>query len=82
MFCTLNEFIEDTEDVRHDGNIKSKIINELRYLRCELAKHFHNIARDVLAFVRNPYLVAPTDLISIFNGDDNDQNEFIATKND
>ena len=53
------------------------ISDEYQFLCCELAKHFHNISRDDLVFFRNPYLVA-----SIFNGDDNDQNEFIATKND
>ena len=35
-----------------------------------------------LSFVRNPYLVAHTDLINIFNGDDNNQDEFIAIKYD
>ena len=58
----------------------TKIIDELQFPRCELAKHFHNISRDDLAFVRNPYLVAGTDLINIFNGDDDNQYEFIAPK--
>ena len=82
MFYTLNEFLEDTEDVRHDDSIKSKVIDELQFLRFELAKHFPNISRDDLSFVRNPYLVARTDLINIFNGDDNNQDEFIAIKYD
>ena len=71
MFYTLNEYLEDTEDVRYDDNIKSKIIDQLQFVCSELAKYFHNISRDHLAFVRNPYLVARTDFISIFNGDDN-----------
>ena len=57
MFYTLNEFLEDTEDVRHDDSIKSKVIDKLQFLRFELAKHFPNISRDDLSFVRNPYLV-------------------------
>ena len=76
MFYTLNEFLEDTEDARHDDNIKSKVIDELQFLRFELAKHFL-VSSDDLSFVSNSYLVA-----SIFNGDDNNQDEFIAIKND
>ena len=36
MFPTLNEFLKDTEDVRLDDSVKSKIINNLHSLRCEL----------------------------------------------
>ena len=60
----------------------TKLIDKLQLLCCEMAKHFPNISKDDLAFVRNPYLVARTDLISIFNEDDNNQDEFIAIKND
>ena len=38
--------------------------------------------RDDLAFVTNLYLVADADLLSMFSGDDNTQEEFIALKND
>ena len=57
MFYTLSEFLENTEHVLHDDNIKSKTINELQFIRCELAKQFPNISRDDLAFVRHTYLV-------------------------
>jgi len=60
MFPTLNELLEDTEDVRLNDNIKSKIINNLYSLRGEFANYFPDIARDDSAFVRNPYLVADT----------------------
>ena len=41
---TLNEFLEDNEDMRLNDDVKSKIINNLQYLRCEFAKYFprHN----------------------------------------
>ena len=42
IFHTLNKFLEDTEDVRHDGNVKSKIINSLQSLRYEFVQHFPN----------------------------------------
>ena len=59
-----------------------EISDKLQFPRCELAKHFPNISIDNLAFVRNPYLVAGTDLVSILNGVDNNQDEFITLKND
>ena len=43
MFYILNEFLDNTEDVRHDDNIKSKIIDELQLLHCELAKYLPNL---------------------------------------
>ena len=49
----------------------TKTSDKFQLLRCNLAKHFPNISRNDLAFVSNPYLVAGTKLISIFNGDDN-----------
>ena len=60
----------------------TKISNELQFLRCELVNYFPNISRDDLSFVRNPYLVAGTNFINIFNKDDNNQDEFIAIKSD
>ena len=80
MFPTLNELLEDTEDVWLDDNVKSQIINNLQSLRSEFAKYFPVIARHDLAFVRNPYLVA--DVVNMFDGDDNTQEEFIALRND
>ena len=82
MFYNLNVFFEDTEGVRHDDNIKSKIVDELQFLRCELAKHFPNISRDDLSFVSNPYLVARTHHITVFNENGNNQDEFMAIEND
>ena len=62
--------------MRLDDNVKSRIIDNLQSLRCEFAKYFADITRDDLAIVRNSYLV------SIFNGDDNIQKEFIFLKKD
>ena len=77
MFCTPIEFLEDTEDVQYDDNDKD-YIGKLQLLRFELAKHFPDISRDDLACVRNPYLIVGTDLFSIFNRHDNNQDLFIA----
>ncbi|XP_076816888.1 zinc finger BED domain-containing protein 5-like [Clavelina lepadiformis] len=57
-------------------------INNLQSLRSDFAGYFPNITRDDLAFVRNPNLIADADLASMFNGDDNTQEEFIALTND
>ena len=83
MFSILNEFLEDTEDIRLDGNVKSKIIIDNLYsLRSEFAKCFPDITRDDLTFVRNLCLVTVADagLVSMFNGDDSTQEEFISLK--
>ena len=48
----------------------TKISDKFQLLRCNLAKHFLNISRKDFAFVSSPYLVAGTELISIFNGED------------
>jgi len=78
MFPTFNEFLEDTKDVQLDGNIKLKIINNLQYLCCGFAKCFPDTAGDGLAFIRNLYLVADTDLVGIFKWRYYTQEEFIA----
>ena len=59
-----------------------RLSTNINFFHCELAKHFPNISRHDLSFVRNPYLVSRTDLISNFSIDDENQDEFIATKND
>ena len=82
MFPTLNEFIEDTEDMRLDGDVKLKIINNLQSLRSEFTKYFPETTRDDLVFVRNPYLVPNSEVVNMFNGDVSTQEEFIALKND
>ena len=81
MFPTLNEFIEDAEDMRIDDDIKSQIINNLLSLRSEFAKYFPDTTRDDLVFVRNPYLVSDSDVVNMFSGNDATQEEFIAPKN-
>jgi len=81
MFPTLNEFIEDTEDMRLDGDVKLKIINNLQSLRSEFTKYFPETTRDDLVFVRNPYLVPNSEVVNMFNGDVSTQEEFIALKN-
>ena len=81
MFPTLNEFIEDAEDMRLDDDVKSQIINNLLYLRSEFAKYFPDTTRDDLVFVRNPYLVSDSDVVNMFSGNDATQEEFIALKN-
>ena len=48
----------------------TKISDKFQLLRCDLAKHFPYISRNDLAFVSNPYLVPGTEIIGIFNGDD------------
>ena len=82
MFPTLNEFIEDTEDMRLDGDVKLKIINNLQSLCSEFTKYFPETTRDDLVFVRNPYLVPNSEVVNMFNGDVSTQEEFIALKND
>ena len=47
MFPSLNEFIEDTEDMRLDGDVKLKIINNLQSLRSE----FTNISPRQLEMI-------------------------------
>ena len=76
MFPTLNEFIEDAEDMRLDDDVKSQMINNLLSLRSEFAKYFPDTTRDDLVFVRNSYLV------NMFSRNDATQEEFIALKND
>ena len=78
MFPTLNEFIEDAEDMRLDDDVKSQIINNLLSLRSEFAKYFPDTTRDDLVFVRNPYLVSDTDVVNMFSGNDATQEEFIT----
>ena len=80
MFPTLNEFIEDAEDVRLDDDVKSQIINNLLSLRSEFAKYFPDTTRDDLVFVGNPYLVSDSDVVNMFSGNDATQEEFIALK--
>ena len=82
MFPTLNEFIEDAEDMRLDDDVKSQIVNNLLSLLSEFAKYFPNTTRDDLVFVRNPYLVSDSDVVNMFSGNDATQEEFIALKND
>ena len=82
MFLTLNEFIEDAEDMRLDDDVKLQIINNLLSLRSEFAKYFLDTTRDDLVFVRNPYLVSDSDVVNMFSGNDATQEEFIALKND
>ena len=77
IFHPLNEFLDDTDNVQYDDNDKD-YIGKLQLLCCELAKHFPDISRDDLACVRNPYLVASTDLVSIVNGDVDNPDKFIA----
>ena len=81
MFPTLNEFIEDAEDMRIDDDVKSQIINNLLSLRSKFAKYFPDTTSDDLVFVRNPYLVSDSDVVNIFSGNDATQEEFIAPKN-
>ena len=61
MFPTLNQFLDNTEDVRLDDNLKTKVINNFQSACCEFAKYFS----DDLAFVANPYLVADIDFVSM-----------------
>ena len=82
MFPTLNEFIEDVEDMQLDDDIKSQIINNLLSVHSEFAKYFPDATRDDLVFVRNPYLVSDSDVVNMFSGNDATQEEFIASKND
>ena len=82
MFPTLNEFLEDAEDIQLHDDFKSKIINSLTSLRSEFAKYFLDTTKDYLAFVRNPYLVLDSNVVNMFNGNDSTQEEFIALKND
>ena len=79
-FPTLNESLEDTENIRLDDNVKSKIISNLQSLPYEFVKYFPDITRDNFAFVRNPYLVADMDLVGVINEDVDNQEEFIALK--
>ena len=79
MFPTLNEFIEDAEDMRLDDDVESQIINNLLSLRSEFAKYFSDTTRDDLVFVRNPCLVS--DVVNMFSGNDATPEEFIALKN-
>ena len=79
MFPTLNEFIEDADDMRLDDDVKSQIINNLPSLRSKFPKYFPD-TRDDLVFVRNPYLVSDSDVVNMFSGNDATQEEFIALK--
>ena len=82
MFPTLNEFIENAEDMRLDYDVKSQIINNIVSLRSEFANYFPDTTRDNLEFVKNPYLVSDSDVVNMFSGNDATQEEFIALKND
>ena len=77
IFHPLNEFFLMTRRTCSMMTM-TMIIDKLQLLRCELAKHFPDISRDDLACVRNTYLVASTDLVSIFNGVVDNPDKFIA----
>ena len=82
-FPTLNELIEDTENMRLNYDVKSNIINNLIFLHTEFTKYFPDTTtRDDLRFVRNLYLVSDSDVINMFNGNDSTQEKFITLKND
>ena len=71
MFPTLNDLIEDTENMWLNYDVKSNIINNLLSLLSEFTKYFQDpTTRDDLRFVRNPYLVSDSDVINMFNGND------------
>ena len=80
MFPTLNEFIEDAEDMRLDDDVKSQIVNNLLSLLSEFARYFPDTTRDDLVFVRNPCLVSDSDVVNMFSGNDATQEKFIALK--
>ena len=81
LFPALNEFLKDTANVPLDDNVKSKIIYNLQSFCCEFAKHFSDITKDDLAFIKNLCLVTETDLVSMFNKDNNTETKLIALKN-
>ena len=59
------------------------VIKDDSFCRPEhVAKIFIRLLIDDLAFVRNLYLIADADLVSMFNGDDITQEELIALKSD
>ena len=58
MFPTLNELIEDTEDMQLDNDVKSKLIHNLISLRSKFTKYSPDATRDDLVFVKNLYPVS------------------------